>query len=128
LNIEEINPDKSSPRNFSPALKVGDFIFVSGQASVDESGTIVRDGFEAEMRRSMSNVERILESAGLTLANVVQVRSYVDDARNLETYNRIYREYFTGTLPTRTTLSGCLGDVVSFEIDIIACTAASRPS
>jgi enamine deaminase RidA (YjgF/YER057c/UK114 family) len=32
---------------------VGDFVFVSGQASIDADGTIVRDGFEAEMRRSI---------------------------------------------------------------------------
>ena len=101
---------------------------MSGQASVGANGTIVRDGFEAEMRRSLSNLEQILESAGLTLANVVQVRSYVDDVRNLETYNRVYREYFTGLMPARTTLSGCLGDVVSFEIDVVACVSATRPS
>jgi 2-iminobutanoate/2-iminopropanoate deaminase len=96
--------------------------------SVDEHGAIVRDGFEEEMRRSMSNVERILSAAELTLANVGQVRAYVDDTRNLELYNRIYREYFQGVMPTRTTLSGCLGDVVSFEIDVVACASATRPT
>ena len=50
----------SSPLPFSPATKVGNLIFVSGQASTNEKGEIVSDTFESEFRRSMENVRRIL--------------------------------------------------------------------
>ena len=111
---------------FSPALCAGNFVFVSGQASLDEAGAIVRDGFEGEMRRSLANLERVLRAAGLGLENIVQVRAYLDDAGNLAEYNRIYREQFSDPLPARTTLIGCLGGFISFEIDAIACVDATR--
>ena len=47
---------------FSPAVLVGDLIFVSGQASVDEKGNIVSDTFEGEFRRSVENLRRVLEA------------------------------------------------------------------
>ena len=116
----------STSQMFSPALCAGNFVFVSGQASLDEAGAIVRDGFEGEMRRSLANLERVLRAAGLGLENIVQVRAYLDDAGNLAEYNRIYREQFSDPLPARTTLIGCLGGFISFEIDAIACVDATR--
>ena len=104
---------------FSPAVKAGGFVFVSGQASVDgETGEIISGSFEAEFRRSMENVRRILTAAGTDLRHVVQVRSYLKDANDLPEYNRLYREYFSDPFPARTTLTNCLGKVL-FEIDVV---------
>ena len=111
---------------FSPGLRVGEWVFVSGQASVTAAGTIVGDTFEGEMRRSLENLESVLAGAGLGLANVVQVRAYVDDPEDIPDYNRVYREYFTEPLPARTTLTGCLGGKLKFEIDAIAFIDALR--
>ncbi len=109
---------------FSPAIKAGGFIFVSGQASVDEkTGQIIGDTFENEFRRSMENVKSILAAAGADLKHVVQVRSYVKDAKDLPEYNRLYREYFTDPFPARTTITNCLGKVL-FEIDVVAYVGA----
>ncbi len=105
---------------FSPGLRVNGFVFVSGQASVDGSGKIVNDTFEGEFRRSMENVSKVLAGAGLTLADVVQVRSYVNAQSDLAEYNKLYREYFTAPYPARTTLIGCLGTILKFEIDVVA--------
>jgi 2-iminobutanoate/2-iminopropanoate deaminase len=105
---------------FSPALRAGGFVFVSGQASVDESGKIVADTFEGEFRRSLENAKRILAAAGLTLADVVQVRSYVDSPADLPEYNRLYREYFAEPYPARTTIVNCLGGALKYEIDLVA--------
>ena len=68
---------------FSPATGAGGFVFVSGQASVDDAGAIVVDTFEGEFRRSVENVKRILAAANLTLADVVQVPA--DDIEGLAT-------------------------------------------
>ena len=56
---------------FSPAVVAGGLIFVSGQASVDAGGAIVRGSFEEEFHRSMENVRRVLEAANSDLAHVV---------------------------------------------------------
>jgi 2-iminobutanoate/2-iminopropanoate deaminase len=108
------------PLPFSPAIRVGGFVFVSGQASVDLNGAIVKDNFEGEMRRSMENLRAILTAAGVTFADVVQVRGYVDNPADLAEYNRIYREYFSEPFPVRTTIVNCLGGNLKFEIDVVA--------
>jgi 2-iminobutanoate/2-iminopropanoate deaminase len=105
---------------FSPAVEANGFVFVSGQASVDDKGVIVPGTFEEEMRRSMANVQRVLAGAGLTLRDVVRVTSYIRDPANGPRYNELYREFFSEPLPARTTLSNCLSPALHFEIDVIA--------
>ena len=105
---------------FSPAIRAGDFVLVSGQASVDDSGSIVVDTFEGEMRRSIENLRKVLVGAGLGLGDVVQVRAYVGRQDDLAEYNRIYRDYFSDPWPARTTIMNCLGTLLKFELDAIA--------
>lgn len=105
---------------FSPALLVDGWLFVSGQASVDDSGNIVNDTFEGEMRRSFENARRILKAAGSDFNQVVQVRNYVARKEDLIEFNRIYRDYFEAPFPARTTLIGCLSDILKFEVDLVA--------
>ncbi|MCP8937738.1 RidA family protein [Alsobacter sp. SYSU M60028] len=120
--VPEYPARADTPRShlpFSPCVKVGGFVFVSGQASVDASGAIVPDSFEGEMRRSLDNMRQVLEAAGCTLADVVQTRNYVADPADLAAYNSIYRSYFAQPLPARTTLTGCLAGL-KYEIECIA--------
>jgi len=111
---------------FSPATKVGDLIFVSGQASVDTTGKIVSDSFEGEMRRSIENLRKVLEDSGSDLAHVVQTRNYVRDDVDLALYNQIYPEYFKAPYPARTTITNCLGAALRYEIDCIAMAKNSK--
>jgi 2-iminobutanoate/2-iminopropanoate deaminase len=62
----------------------------------------------------------VLAGAGLDFSDVVQVRSYVARQEDLAEYNQIYREYFSEPYPARTTLIGCLGDLLKFEVDVVA--------
>lgn len=105
---------------FSPCVKVGAFVFVSGQASVDGAGAIVSDTFQGEFRRSMDNLVAILKAAGCTLQDVVQTRNYVDSKADIAEFNRLYRAYFSVPYPARTTITDCLGGSLKFEIDCIA--------
>ena len=115
------NPDTpTSHLPFSPAVVVGDLIFVSGQASVDAKGQIVSDTFEGEFRRSVENLRKVLESAGSDLAHVVQTRNYVRDAEDVPRYNELYREYFSKPFPARTTITNCLPPALRFEIEAVA--------
>lgn len=105
---------------FSPAIQSGDYVFVSGQASVDKEGKIVTGTFEEECRRSFENLRIILEAAGLGFEDVVQVRNYVGKQEYLSEFNNIYKEYFMEPYPARTTLIGCLGTLLKFEVDVVA--------
>lgn len=106
--------------NFSLAVRAGDFVFVSGQASVDTSGAIVPGSFAEEMDRSVANVQRVLAEFNLDLSDVVKVNCYLQNAADSAEYNRLYRKHFSAPLPARTTITHCLSDRIKFEIDVIA--------
>ena len=122
MPIEVINTPgvPTSHLPFSPAVRAGGFVFVSGQASVDDAGKIVPDTFAGEARRSLENLRRVVRAAGLDLGDVVQVRGYVARQEDLAEYNRIYAEFFVPPYPARTTLIGCLGTLLKFEVDAVA--------
>ena len=105
---------------FSPAVRVGNLIFASGQASVDSTGKLVPDTFEGEFRRSLDNLRKILESAGSDLKHVVQTRNYLRDDANLGRYNELYHEYFSEPFPARTTITNCLPVALHYEIECVA--------
>lgn len=116
-----INPDTPvSHLPFSPVVRVGDLVFVSGQASVDATGKIISDTFEGEFRRSVENLRKVLQTAGCDLNDVIQTRNYVRDAEEVPLYNQLYREYFAAPFPTRTTITNCLPPALRYEIECIA--------
>ena len=128
-----MNTSVSYPRNadtpvshlpYSPAVRVGHLVFVSGQASVDASGQIVPDTFEGEFRRTLDNLRKVLAAAGCDLTRVVQVRSYVRDPANVARYNELYREYFRPPFPARTTITNCLPPTLQFEMECVAVAPA----
>lgn len=112
---------------FSPAVRAGDLVFVSGQASVDDTGNYLPGEFTQEMARSFSNVSRILAAAGGSLDDVVQVKAYLGDIGYRDEFNAEYRKYFAEPLPARTTLSGGLG-LLKFEVDVVAYIPAGAPA
>lgn len=105
---------------FSPCVRVGNLVFVSGQASVDQTGKIISDTFEAEFRRSVENLRKVLKTAGCDLSDVIQTRNYIRDPANGPLYNELYREYFKAPLPARTTITNCLPPTLHYEIECIA--------
>jgi 2-iminobutanoate/2-iminopropanoate deaminase len=121
-HIEYPRDDSTPVSNlpFSPAVCWGDLIFISGQASVDAQGKIVPDTFEGEFRRSVENLKLALATAGSDLKHVLQVRSYIRDAANVQEYNKLYREYFSEPFPARTTITNCLPETLHFELECVA--------
>ncbi|WP_431900573.1 RidA family protein [Amycolatopsis thermoflava] len=114
-----VNRDGNTAK-FSAFVRAGDLVFVSGQASVDENGTIVPGTFAEEMHRSLTNIIRVLADAGLELSDVVKVGAHIRDAGDLPEFNRLYTEYFADPLPARTTITGCLPASIRFEVDVVA--------
>lgn len=110
---------------YSQGLKVGDFVFVSGQGPIDpESGQVVGDTIEEQTARVLENLQGILQAAGAGLADVVKVTAHLSDLTMFERYNRIYATYFPDPKPTRTTVGSSLPGIL-VEIDAIAYTGDS---
>jgi 2-iminobutanoate/2-iminopropanoate deaminase len=125
--LKIVNAGARSHLPFSPGIIAGDFMYVSGQASVDAgTGAIISDSFEGEMRRSIANLKAILEAGGLSLDHVINVKSYVSDEADLALYNKIYPEYFSAPTPTRSTIVGVLGTKLKFELDCVAYVPKTR--
>ena len=105
---------------YSQGLRVGDFIFVSGQGPLDPAtGQIVGETIEEQTARVLENIKAILEAGGASLADVVKVSAHLSDLAMFERYNKVYGSYFPDPKPTRTTVgSQLLGILV--EIDAIA--------
>jgi len=105
---------------FSPAVKAGPFVFVSGQVAMGENGEIVPGGIEAQTRQTLKNVERALALAGCALGDVVKATVWLDDARDFWSFNRVYAEVFSGNKPARSTTQAKLMVDAKIEIEVVA--------
>lgn len=117
------NPPLASdrqPRPFSPAVRAGDFVYVSGQVPADENGEIVSGGIEAQTRQVMKNLSAVLALAGCTLDDVVKTTVWLQDARDFGAFNRIYMSYFGDRKPARSTTEARLMVDARVEIDAVA--------
>ena len=122
-----INKGAKSNLPFSSAIQAGDFVYVSGQASVHrETGAVIPGSFEEEVRRSIENLKVILESADLSLDHVINVKAYLSKEDDLKLYNSIYKEYFKDPLPTRSTIVNVLPSFIKFELDCVAYSPQTR--
>ncbi len=107
---------------YSQGLRVGDFIFVSGQGPLDPvTGKIVGETIEEQTVRVLENVKVILEAGGATMADVVKANAFLSDISFFEPYNKIYGSYFPDPRPTRTTMV-CQPPIkgILIEIEVIA--------
>jgi len=126
MKIEYIRTDKA-PKAIGPysqGIKVGDFIFVSGQIPVDpNSGELVKGDIREKTKRVLENLKAVLESAGSSLEKVVKVTVFVKDINNFTAINEIYSEYFKEHKPARSFVEvSNLPKMVDIEIEVIAAT------
>ncbi len=86
---------------YSQGMKIGDLIFFSGQIPINPATGEMPEGIEAQTRQSLDNVKGLLESQGLTFANVVKTTVFLDSMDDFATMNSIYAEYFVEPYPAR---------------------------
>ena len=117
----------------SPAMRAGDFIFVSGNAALRPGrpphgsggnwmpGELVEGGIEAETKQTLENIKLALEAAGASMSEVVKVNAYLRDIdRDFAAYNKVYLTYFPSEPPTRTTVGAKIYGNILVEIECIA--------
>jgi enamine deaminase RidA (YjgF/YER057c/UK114 family) len=105
---------------FYPAVRAGDFIFVSGQVAKDQHGNMLTGTIEEETRGTIAAIERILAEEGATLADVVRVTTYLEDARDFGRYNKVFAEHFKEAVLARTTVEARAVINTKIEMDAIA--------
>ncbi|WP_018183841.1 RidA family protein [Kaistia granuli] len=104
----------------SPAVRAGDFVYVSGQVPTDASGTVVVGGIEAQTRQTLENVKAALALAGCTMDQVVKTFVIITDARDFGGFNKTYATFFEKDPPARTTVEARLMIDIKVEIEAIA--------
>jgi 2-iminobutanoate/2-iminopropanoate deaminase len=107
---------------YSPALKVGNLLFLSGSIPLDPvSGQLVEGGIAEQTRRVMENIKALLEAAGASFNNVARTTVFMVDLGEFAAMNEIYSSYFTAPYPARSTVQVVkLPRDVRVEIDVIA--------
>jgi reactive intermediate/imine deaminase len=111
---------------FHPAVRAGDYIFVSGQVAKDENGRMCVGNIEEETRSALDAVRRILREAGADLSDVVRMTVFLEDARDFGRYNRVFAEYFPDGGLARTTVEARAVISCKIEIDAIAYKPLTR--
>jgi 2-iminobutanoate/2-iminopropanoate deaminase len=106
----------------SPAVRAGDFVFISGQVPVDAAGGVVTGGIEAQTRQVLENIKAALALAGAGMEDVVKTTVWLEDARDFGGMNKVYATYFTKEPPARTTAESRLMIDIKVEIEAIAYT------
>jgi 2-iminobutanoate/2-iminopropanoate deaminase len=110
---------------YSPAIRSGDFLFLSGQVGL-KPGTreLVTGGIAAETTQALENVRTILTAAGLTPRDVVRCNVFLVDMRDYDAMNAVYGPFF-GTAPPARSAIAVAGLPVSARVEI-ECTARAR--
>ena len=108
---------------YSQAIKIGDFIFTSGQTARDlKSGEILFPGdIESQTNIIMRNIETILNERGGSLSDVVKSSVFIDDNHKFKLFNNVYKKYFPKDPPVRNAVAiGNFEKGLCIEIDVIA--------
>ncbi len=97
-------PEGSSPPTgpYSPAVRVGDMLFLSGQLGINPAtGNLVDGGTIPQARQAMANLRTLLNTAGMTFDNVVRATVYLADLDDYGAFNEEYGRYFGEVPPAR---------------------------
>jgi 2-iminobutanoate/2-iminopropanoate deaminase len=107
---------------YSPAVRAGSFLFLSGQIPLDPAtGQLVDGDIRVQTTRVLDNLRELLKAAGADCAHVVRTTIFLADLADFATVNEIYATYFTPPYPARATVQVArLPRDVRVEIDAIA--------
>ena len=109
---------------YSQAIRIGDFLYTSGQIALDpKSGEFLSGEIEAETELTMNNLKAILEAGGLSLDHVIKTTVYLTDLGHFAQMNKVYERMLGNNKPARACVQvAALPKGAKVEIDAIATT------
>jgi reactive intermediate/imine deaminase len=116
-------PDPYEPFRLAQGYRVGDMLYISGQASIDENAQLVgKDDFDAQAVQTFRNLQRVLEAGGSSLENVVKVTIFLTDMANFPKIVELRGRWFTPPYPADTIVevSSLAFPELMIEIEAIA--------
>ena len=107
---------------YSQAIRIGNLLFISGQIPIDPAtGVFVEGGIKEQTRQSLSNVQAILQEAGLSMANVIKTTVFMADMNDFADMNAVYAEFFAEPYPARSAVAvKSLPKGALVEIEVVA--------
>jgi reactive intermediate/imine deaminase len=106
-------------RPFAKAVRAGDFVYVSGQVPTVD-GEVVAGNIITQTEQVINNIKSVLALADCTLADVVKVNAWLDDARDFSSFNAVFEKHFIHHPPARSTVQSPLMIDAKVEMDVIA--------
>ena len=124
MSKKAINTEKA-PKAIGPysqAIQVGNLVYTSGQLPINPTtGAFPEGGIKEQTRQSLSNIQAILEEAGLTMSNVVKTTVFLADMNDFADMNAVYAEFFTQPYPARSAVAvKTLPKNALVEIEVVA--------
>jgi 2-iminobutanoate/2-iminopropanoate deaminase len=117
-------PDGPKPVGpYSPAVKVGNLVFVSGQGAIDpKTGKFVgEDDIKAQTNQVLQNIQTVLKGASLSMGDVAKVNVFLKKASDFAAMNEVYKTFFPETPPARSTVvTDLLFPQMLVEIEAVA--------
>ena len=89
---------------FSPGVRSGDFLFVSGTVGNTPGTRRLAPDIESQTRQALQNINQVLKAGGMDLSHVVSSNVFLADARHFQSMNEVYRQHFPADPPTRATV------------------------
>ena len=107
---------------YSQAIRIGDFLYTSGQIALDpESGIFLSGEIEEETEQTLKNISAILQAGGVNFENVIKTTVYLSNLNDFTRMNQVYEKYFSKNKPARACVQvAALPKGAKIEIDAIA--------
>ena len=128
MDVERIStkPDPYEPYRISQGMRVGDLLFVSGQAAIDERGQVVGVGdFDAQAERAFKNLEQVLEAGGSSLRHVAKVTIFLTDMSNFAKIVELRGKWFSEPYPADSIIQVTALALPELEVEIEAVAVVS---
>ena len=120
-NVVKTNKAPGAIGPYSQGIQVGDMFFFSGQIPLNPETGAMAEGIVDQAHQALTNVKGLLESQGLTFANVVKTTVFLDNMDDFVTVNEIYAQYFTEPFPARSAVEiARLPKGALIEVEVIA--------
>jgi len=110
---------------FSPAVRVGDMLYLAGQIGTDSTGAVVKGGIEAETRQTLRNISDVLQKTGSSMDRVVKCTVFLADMKEWPAMNSVYTTFFPKNLPARSAF-GATGLALNARTEIECIAVASK--